>query len=144
MIDEKYPAHRKCSVNISCRYDIVSPILNYLCGAYVDWCMYKDYWQSTILLQASWGCRESLGCHFDLVCVYSQQKLIHIRYVSVAIGFGVLIRRDLEQNEKKGIQCQQENLNPHQRGLLFQWNRIKWETYWNVLPSSSGGSCGLY
>lgn len=31
--DEKCLADRKCSVNISCCYDVFCPILHYLCGA---------------------------------------------------------------------------------------------------------------
>ena len=48
-----------------------------------------------------------MGCHFDFVCVYSQQKLIHRLDVSVAIGFRSRSEKTLNKTvlrEKKKLE----------------------------------------
>lgn len=100
-VDEKRLAQREGSVNISC-CDAFYPILIiYAAPVLTDVCI--DYWQSSILLWAAWDSMECLGCHFDLVCVYSQQKLIHTLHLSVTIGFRVPLRKDLEPKKREAF-----------------------------------------
>lgn len=130
---EKCPAHRKCSVNISCCYSIFSPILHYPCSA-----CGIDYWQSAILLWASRGWRGRWACHFDLVCVYSQQKLIHTLDLSVAIGFRSHLGKTLDKRKKHSMSVSEFGTSPkwaltqmrsHRAWKFSEWSplMIRWK-----------------
>lgn len=79
----------------------IPPLIIYAVPVLTGVCI--DYWQSTILLWAAWDCIGCLGCHFDLGCVYSQQKLIHTLDLSVTIGSRALLRKDLGPKKKETL-----------------------------------------
>lgn len=107
-------------------------------GPVPRWCVY-GLLTEPVLLWAARDCIGCLGCHFDLVCVYSQQKLIHtLDLSSVTIGSKAPLRKDLEPKKK-------ETLHVNTWTWIFtKADSTRRGTSWNGLPWQSGGGFGFY